>query len=111
MVTCIILYISSDNVFTSEKYEFYWLSSIRQRDTIEYAQLEFSELSSSPQSYRPHLSNRLSVLPVGGVHYVIITSYGLHNGHNRIDIQRPVADSLVCCYLIFNSLWNLNYEG
>ena len=69
--------------------------STRQRGTIEYAQLEFSELSGSPQSYRPHLPNRLSIPPVGGVQYAIINSYGLHIGHNRTDIQRPVADSLV----------------
>ena len=30
-----------------------------------------------------------------GVQYAIISSYGLHIGHNRTDIQRPVVDSLV----------------
>ena len=30
-----------------------------------------------------------------GVQYAIISSYGLHIDHNRTDIQRPVADSVV----------------
>ena len=55
----------------------------------------FSELCGSPQLYRPHLPTRLSVSPVGGVQYAIISNYGLHIGHNRTNIQRPVADSFI----------------
>ena len=52
--------------------------STRQRDTIEYDQLEFSELSGFPQSYRPHLPTRLSVYSVGEVQIAIISSSELY---------------------------------
>ena len=37
----------------------------------------------------------ISVPPVGGVQYAIISSYGLHIVHNRTDIQRPIADNIL----------------
>ena len=47
--------------------------STRQRDTIEYAQSEFSELSGFPQSYRLHLPIKLLVHSVGEVQIAIIS--------------------------------------
>ena len=32
---------------------------------------------------------------MGGVQYVIISSYGLHIGHNSTNIRRQVVDSIV----------------
>ena len=32
---------------------------------------------------------------MGGNQYVIISSYGLHSGHYRTDIQRPVVDNIL----------------
>ena len=52
--------------------------STRQRDTIEYAQSEFSELSGFPQSYRLHLPIKLSVHSVGEVQIAIISSSELY---------------------------------
>ena len=46
---------------------------------------------------------------MGGVQYAIISCYGLHIGHNRTDIQRPVADSLVLYIVIVIEL-KTHYE-
>ena len=39
--------------------------------------------------------NELLVHSMSEIQYVIISSYELHIGHNRTDIQRPVVDNIL----------------